>query len=108
MIEAFKNLCNFVEKYQKSYPSLKAFSNERNIAYFTYLNYPISIQRMIYSTNWIERLNRDYKRVLKMRGAMPSPESVLFLMGSVAMEKEYKSYKYPVSAFKDIEELKRK
>lgn len=106
-VEAFKNLCSFVEKYQKSYPSLKSFSNERNTAYFTYLNYPISIQRMIYSTNWIERLNRDYKRVLKMRGAMPSAESVLFLMGAVAMEKEYKSYKYPVSAFKDVTELRR-
>lgn len=107
-IEGFKKLCSFAEKYQKSYPSLKSLSNERNIAYFTYLNYPVSIQRMIYSTNWIERLNRDYKRVLKMRGAMPSPESVLFLMGSVAMEKEYKSYKYPVNTFKDIEELKKK
>ena len=106
-VEAFENLSNFVMKYQKSYPSLKSFSNKRNIAYFTYLNYPVSIQRMIYSTNWIERLNRDYKRVLKMRGAMPSPESVLFLMGSVAMEKEYKSYNYPVSGFRDIEELKR-
>ncbi len=63
---------------------------------------------MIYSTNWIERLNRDYKRVLKMRGAMPNGSSVLALMGSVAMEKEYKTYKYPVSAFRDIEELKRK
>lgn len=107
-VEAFENLCNFVVKYQKSYPSLKSFSNERNIAYFTYLNYPITIQRMIYSTNWIERLNRDYKRVLKMRGAMPSADSILFLMGSVAMEKEYKSYNYPVSIFRDIEELKRK
>lgn len=107
-IEAFKNLCSFVEKYKVKYPGLKSFSNERNIAYFTYLNYPITIQRMIYSTNWIERLNRDYKRVLKMRGAMPSPESILFLMGSVAMEKEYKSYSYPVTAFRDIEELKRK
>ena len=40
---------------------------------------------MIYSTNWIERLNRDYKRVLKMRGAMPNPESVIVLLGRVAM-----------------------
>jgi putative transposase len=97
-----------VERYQKSYASLKSFSNERNIAYLSYLNYPTSIQRMIYSTNCIEHLNRDYKRVLKMRGAMPSQESVLFLMGSMAMEKEYKSYKYPVSVFRVIEELKRK
>jgi transposase-like protein len=107
-LAAFENLCKFVEQHKKSYPSLKSLSNDRNIAYFSYLNYPAPIQRMIYSTNWIERLNRDYKRVLKMRGAMPSPESVLFLMGSVAMEKEYKSYNYPVSVFRYVDELKRK
>ncbi|WP_421498132.1 transposase [Flavobacterium columnare] len=78
------------------------------MAYFTYLDYPPQIQRMVYSTNWIERLNRDYKRVLKMRGAIPNVSSVIALMGSVALEKEYKTYKYPVSAFRDIEELKRK
>ena len=43
-----------------------------------------------------------------MRGAMPSPEFMLFLIGSVAMEKEYKSYSYPVTAFRDVEELKKK
>jgi len=106
-LEAFEKLCRFVEKWQKKYPSLKTFSNQRNIAYFTYLEYPPAIQRMIYSTNWIERLNRDYKRVLKMRGAMPSPESVLSLMGGVAMEKEHKTYRYPVSAFRGITELVR-
>ena len=42
-----------------------------------------------------------------MRGAMPSVESVLFLMGAVAMEKEYKSYNYPVAAFRDVTELRR-
>jgi putative transposase len=106
-IEAFEKLCNFAQSYQKSYPSLKSLSNKRNIAYFSYLNYPAPIQRMIYSTNWIERLNRDYKRVLKMRGAMPSANAVLFLMGSVAMEKECKSYNYPVSLFRYVNELKR-
>jgi len=61
---------------------------------------------MIYSTNWIERLNRDYKRVLKMRGAMPTAESVIALMGTVAMEKENTTYSYSISVFKNIEELK--
>ena len=69
---------------------------------------PASIQRMIYSTNWIERLNRDFKRVLKMRGALPSPESVLFLIGSVAMEKTYGCYAYKLSVFCDVEILKSK
>jgi putative transposase len=107
-VASFNKLIKFVENWEAKYPSLKGFKNERNIAYFTYLDFPVEIQRMIYSTNWIERLNRDYKRVLKMRGAMPNASSVIALMGSVAMEKEHKTYKYPVSAFRNIEELKRK
>jgi transposase-like protein len=104
-IAAFEKLCKFVELKEKAYPSLKSFKNARNIAYFTYLDFPVEIQRMIYSTNWIERLNRDYKRVLKMRGAMPSASSVISLMGAVAWEKEDKTYKYPVHAFRNIPEL---
>jgi transposase-like protein len=41
---------------------------------------------MIYTTNWIERLNRDFRRVTRMRTALPNEESVLTLLGSVAME----------------------
>lgn len=107
-IEGFNKLCSFVDKYIKKYPLLKRYKAPRNVAYFTYLDYPIEVQRMIYSTNWIERLNRDYKRVLKMRGAMPTPESVIALMGAVAMEKESTTYAYPVYAFRDVQELKRK
>jgi len=107
-VASFDKLIKFVENWESKYPSLKSYKNERNIAYFTYLDYPPQIQRMIYSTNWVERLNRDYKRVLKMRGSMPNASSVIGLMGSVAMEKEYKTYKYPVSAFSDIQELKRR
>ena len=44
-------------------------------------------QSMIYTTNWIERLQKDFRRVTKMRGAMPDDESVLTLMGKTAMDK---------------------
>ena len=30
-------------------------------AYFTYLNYDQRIQSMIYTTNWIERLQKDFR-----------------------------------------------
>jgi transposase-like protein len=36
-------------------------------AYMSYLNYVPKIQAMIYTTNWIERLNRDFRRVTRMR-----------------------------------------
>ncbi|WP_249113018.1 transposase [Prevotella nigrescens] len=44
------------------------------------------MQRCIYTTNWIERLNRKYKRTIRMRTSMRSDKSVLFLLASVAME----------------------
>ena len=43
---------------------------------------------MIYTTNWIERLQKDFRRVTRMRGALPDENSVLVLMGRTAMDKE--------------------
>lgn len=45
---------------------------------------------MIYMTNWIERLQKDFRRITRMRRTMPNEESVLLLMGKTAMDK--KSY----------------
>jgi putative transposase len=42
---------------------------------------------MIYTTNWIARLQRDFRRVLRMIGAMPNEESVVVLMAKTAMDK---------------------
>lgn len=36
---------------------------------------------LIYTTNWLERLQKDFRRVTRMRGAMPNEEYVLMLMG---------------------------
>lgn len=107
-IDGFNRLQTFVSSWESKYPTLKSYRNERNIYYFTYTQFPASIQRMIYSTNWIERLNRDYKRTLKMRGALPNPEAVLFLMGSVAMEKTSGCYSYKIPVFSEIDMLKPK
>ena len=74
---------------------------ERNAAYFTYLRFPENVRRMIYSTNWVERLNRCYKRTLLMRGAMPSPASVVYLLGSVAKEKTEGTYARRLPYFRE-------
>lgn len=93
----------FVDKWIKKYPSLKTYYLPRYSLYFNYLNYEKEIRRMIYTTNWIERLNRNYKRVLRMRSSMPSPESVLFLLGGVAMDRP--EYNYPIYQFKQSKKL---
>lgn len=94
----------FINKWKKTYPSLKTYYQPRYRLYFNYLGYEKQVRRMIYSTNWIERLNRNYKRVLKMRNSMPTPESVLFLLGSVAIQRE--EYNYPIYQFKTSTKLR--
>ena len=60
-----KQFITFVAKWEKKYPILKKYKADRNVAYFTYMDFPVQVQRCIYTTNWIERLNRKYKRTIK-------------------------------------------
>jgi putative transposase len=92
-----ERLNTMINRWIKTYPSLKTYKSTRTHFYFNYLYFEVPIRRMIYTTNWIERLNRNYKRTLRMRTAMPSPESVLFLLGSTAMNR--KEYNYPIYQF---------
>ena len=93
----YKRFTDFINNWVKKYPSLKTYLLPRNKLYFNYLNYHVEIRRMIYTTNWIERLNRNYKRTLRMRSSMPSPESVVFLLASVAVRRN--EYKMPIYQF---------
>lgn len=88
----------FCEKWSKHYPSFgDKITNERYRYYFTYLNYDYRIRSMIYTTNWIERLNRDYKRTTRMRGALPCIEAIILLLGYVAMTRN--AYHFKVTLF---------
>ena len=79
---------DFCDRWGATYRSFRTMrDNLYYMDYFTYLDYDYRIQSMIYTTNWIERLQKDFRRVTKMRGAMPNDESVLTLMGKTAMDK---------------------
>ncbi|OFY05784.1 MAG: hypothetical protein A2W93_14760 [Bacteroidetes bacterium GWF2_43_63] len=86
----------FTEKWGKKYPSIKSMGeNERYKLHFTYLGFDYRMRPMIYTTNWIERLNRDYKRTTRMRGALPNPEATMLLLGHVAMNRKAYLRKVP-------------
>ena len=94
--KGWKRWEDFVDTWKKRYPSLKNYLDKTNyFAYFTYLSYHQKTRSMIYSTNWIERLNRDYKRTLRMRGVMPDSDSVIFLLGKVSMTRSAYDRKVP-------------
>lgn len=85
-IQRWKGFCSKWGKYYK--PIKYKGESDRYDLYFTYINYHYMIRSMIYSTNWVERLNRDYKRVTKMRGSLPNPEATILLLASVAMTRK--------------------
>ena len=91
----------FVAKWSKSYRLIGNLTNYMATNYyFTYLQFDFRIRNMIYTTNWVENLNKQYRRVLKMRNSMPTEESVLLLLGKVAMDKVHKYRKYAIYNFK--------
>jgi transposase-like protein len=95
-LDGIKRFQRFCDKWEKRYPFLKALRTSQRLPfYFTYLNYHPMVRSMIYSTNWSERLNRDYKRVVKMRGALPSPDATILLLGGVAINRPCFDRKVP-------------
>ncbi|MCW9710751.1 IS256 family transposase [Avibacterium sp. 21-586] len=91
------------QKWRKYYPqALAILADEDKLSdYLTYLHYENEVQNMIYTTNQIERLNKSFKRVLKIRNSMPSVDSVLTLMSKVAIDMGETTYRYPLSRFAD-------
>lgn len=98
---ATKNLSLFLKKWSVKYSMFAKQSEDESLElYFTYFKFSPKVRRMIYTTNWIERLNKSFKRTIKIRNALPTPQAAITLLGYTAMEMECKTYKYPISNFK--------
>jgi len=104
--EAKKTLNLFVEKWESIYKNIGNHFPKNQIEYFfNYLEFPEEIQKMIYTTNWIERLNKTIRRTTKIRNSFPNVESALNLICAILIDKEESNYlKYPVTAFSNIKD----
>jgi len=93
--KAWQRWIDFIDRHTDKYPALKKMKSQRYRYYFTYVKYDYRIRSMLYTTNWIERLNRDYKRTTRMRGALPNADATILLLGYVAMNKKAYNRKIP-------------
>lgn len=67
-------LDDLVMKWGKIYPRV-VDSWIKSDHLFTYFNYPESIRKAIYTTNWIERFNKEVRRVTKTKDSFPNEEA---------------------------------
>ena len=74
--EALMALESFEKKWNKQYPQIAKswYSNWCNLAIF--LQYPEAIRKVIYTTNAIESLNSQLRKVTNNKRVFPSDDSV--------------------------------
>ena len=106
--EAQKRMSLVADKWLNIYPQvsrkMKQDANYKHIL-FEYLNYDYRVRPMIYTTNWIERLNKSFRKTLKVRGSLPSVDAALVLITKVAIDIGDTTYSYKVNNFKFDEKL---
>jgi putative transposase len=93
----------FVSKWESSYGHVKNLKNEEFISdYLTYIDYSTSVRRMIYTTNSIENLNRQIRKVTKTKVTLESESRALDLIFMIIKDFEATNWqKYPVSAYQE-------
>ena len=74
--EALDYLMKFKEKWNKSYPScVKSWEDNWDIL-STFFAYPASVRRIIYTTNIIEGLNRQFRKITKNKPSFVNDDSL--------------------------------
>jgi putative transposase len=85
----------FAETWDGKYPTISRSWHRHWDELSVFYAYPKEIRRVIYTTNAIESVNRQMRKILKNRGALPSDEAVLKLM-YMALQKISRKWTRPI------------
>jgi len=74
---ALERLIAFKEKWSSQYPAaIKSWEDNWDIL-STFYAYPPAIRKIIYTTNIIEGLNRQFRKVTKTKSVFPNDDSLV-------------------------------
>lgn len=74
--EALNNLMKFKETWGKTYPSCVKSWEENWDILSTFFAYPAEVLRIIYTTNIIEGLNRQFRSITKTKPSFTNDDSL--------------------------------
>jgi len=98
--EAKQKLKAFAKKWEQ-YPIIAEKWERRFDEWTTYLAFPDELRRIIYTTNAVEALNRQVRKVIKTRGAFPSTEAAEKLI-FLALQNAMKSWSKRVHHWRKV------
>ena len=94
--EALDNLCEIKEKWGKQYPfAVRSWENNWDVL-SPFFKFPQDIRRIVYTTNIIEGLHRQFRKVTKTKTVFPSDtalEKMLYLASVNVMKKWTQRYR---------------
>src|SRR6185436_1043361 len=70
----------FEARWNAKYPSIAKLWRSRWAEVVPFLAYPLDVRRMLYTTNAIESLNSQLRRVLRPKGSLPTDEAITKLL----------------------------
>jgi putative transposase len=97
--EAHQNLLRFAEEWDEKYPTISRSWLAHWDRITPFFAYPPEIRKVIYTTNAIESLNRQLRKVLKTRGSLPSEEALMKLL-YMALQKITQRWTMPLRDWK--------
>jgi putative transposase len=77
---AWEELERFAEKWDPKYPMISQSWTEHWERVVPFLAFPPDVRRAVYTTNTIEALNRQIRKIIKTRGSFPSEDSARKLL----------------------------
>jgi transposase-like protein len=101
--DVMKKISKFVGSWTDKYGKIlqKLLDEEYISDYLTYIQYPAAVRRMIYTTNSVENLNRQVRKVTKTKVTFDKEDNLLDLVFMVIKDFEYNNWqRYPVHNFK--------
>jgi putative transposase len=93
-------LSEFGEKWDKDYPNISKSWHKHWDNLIPFFSYPADIRKVIYTTNAIESLNSNLRKVIKNKKLFPSDEAAIKLL-YLALRNISKRWTMPVQNWKE-------
>ena len=85
-VAALDALGTFAERWDKKYPKISQSWRDNWSNLSTYFKYPQEVRHLIYTTNAIEGVNRQLRKVTKAKSVFPTDDSLLKMLYLAMMD----------------------
>jgi transposase-like protein len=79
----------FAEQWQPVYPAMVEMWRRRWGEFVPFLDFPVEIRKLIYTTNGIESLNARFRSATKRRGHFPNEQSAMKVLYLAVLERRH-------------------